>query len=64
MGVPHYLIVDPRDGSAVHYWAPAQRSGEPAYDNRQHYTFGDTITVAGWKIDTAGLTRYGADAGL
>ncbi|MER6677783.1 Uma2 family endonuclease [Streptomyces sp. NPDC000983] len=64
MGVPHYLIVDPRDGSAVHYWAPTRRGGEPAYDNRQHYLFGETVTVAGWKIDTAGLPRYGADGGL
>ncbi|MFJ3672419.1 hypothetical protein ACIPSE_38775 [Streptomyces sp. NPDC090106] len=63
MGVPHYLIVDPRDGSAVHYWAPARRSGEASYDNRQHYVFGDTVTVAGWKIDTAVLRRYGEGGG-
>ncbi|MFI8233822.1 Uma2 family endonuclease [Streptomyces sp. NPDC085900] len=64
MGVPHCLIIDPRDGSAVHYWAPTRRTGEVTYDNRQHYLFGDTVTVAGWKIDTAGLPRYGADSGL
>ncbi|MGK3945237.1 Uma2 family endonuclease [Streptomyces sp. RP5T] len=63
MGVPHYVIVDPRDGSAVHYWAPTRRSGETAYDNRQHYRFGDTVTVGKWKIDTAGLPRYAADRG-
>ncbi|WP_062651271.1 Uma2 family endonuclease [Streptomyces maremycinicus] len=63
MGVPHYLIVDPRDGSAVHYWAPVRRTGTPAYDNRQHYAFGDTITIAGWKIDTAELPRYRPDTG-
>ncbi|MCL6675168.1 Uma2 family endonuclease [Streptomyces panaciradicis] len=64
MGVPHYLIIDPRDGSAVHYWAPTRRTGEVTYDNRQHYLFGDTVTVAGWKIDTAGLPRYAAGGGL
>ena len=63
MGVPHYLIVDPRDGTAVHHWAPTRRTGEPTYDNRQHYTFGDTVTVTGWKIDTTALPRYSADAG-
>jgi Uma2 family endonuclease len=61
MGAPHYLIVDPRDGTAVHHWAPVRRTGEPVYDNRQHYTFGDTVT--GWKIDTTALPRYSADAG-
>ncbi|MFF4541955.1 Uma2 family endonuclease [Streptomyces aureus] len=58
MGVPHYLIVDPRDGSAVHHWAPVNRSGAPTYDNRQHYTFSDTITITDWKIDTTDLPRY------
>ncbi|WP_369192305.1 hypothetical protein [Streptomyces sp. R08] len=63
MGVPHYLIVGSRDGTAVHHWAPTRRTGEPVYDNRQHYTFGDTVTVTGWKIDTTALPRYSADAG-
>ncbi len=63
MGVPHYLIVDPRDGSAVHHWAPVRRAGVATYDNRQHYTFQETITVGDWKIDTAVLPRYSQDAG-
>ncbi|MGW3311501.1 Uma2 family endonuclease [Streptomyces sp. NPDC001073] len=63
MGVPHYLIVDPRDGTAVHHRAPTRRTGEPTYDNRQHYTFGDTVTITGWKIDTTALPRYSEAAG-
>lgn len=65
MGVPHYLIVGSWDGTALHHWAPTRRTGEPAYDNRQHYTFGDTGTGTGtgWKIDTTALPRYSADAG-
>ncbi|WP_338696939.1 Uma2 family endonuclease [Streptomyces sp. Q6] len=62
MGIPHYLIVDPRDGTAVHYWAPTTRTGAPTYDNQQHYTFGDTVTVGDWKIDTSGLPRYDDEA--
>lgn len=63
MGVPHYLIIDPREGSAVHYWAPTRRTGEATYDDRQRCVFGDTVTVAGWKIGTAGLPRYAAGSG-
>lgn len=64
MGVPHYVIIDPRDGTAVHHWEPSTRTGRPAYDNRQHFTFGDTITVETWKIDTSPLSVYdtGQDA--
>ncbi|MFC7217226.1 Uma2 family endonuclease [Streptomyces polyrhachis] len=63
MGVPHYLIIDPRDGTAVHHWAPTRRTGTPTYDNRQHHTFGDTITVGEWKLDTTGLPRYTGTTG-
>lgn len=64
MGVPHYLIVDPRDGTAVHHWAASTRAGTPAYDNRQHYTFGETITIRDWKIDTETLPLYSPETGL
>ncbi|MFD6490289.1 Uma2 family endonuclease [Streptomyces sp. NPDC059944] len=61
MGVPHYLIIDPRDGTAAHHWAPTRRIGVPAYENRQHYAFGDVVGIGDWMIDTAALPRYGAD---
>ncbi|WP_308013376.1 Uma2 family endonuclease [Streptomyces beigongshangae] len=63
MGVPHYLIVDPRDGTAVHHWSPTTRTGTPAYDNRQHYRSGETVTVGDWKIDTDHLPLYGTRTG-
>ncbi|MFF4406171.1 Uma2 family endonuclease [Streptomyces sp. NPDC001404] len=58
MGIPHYLIIDPRDGTALHYWGLAVQNGVPAYDNRQRYTFGETVTVGDWKIETADLPLY------
>jgi hypothetical protein len=61
MGVPHYLIVDPRDGTAVHHWAPTCRNGVWTYENRQHYAYGDVVSMGGWTIDTADLPRYGGD---
>lgn len=61
MGVPHYVIVDPRDqGSAVRHWGISTQSGQPAYENEEHYRYGDTITVGEWKIDTTDLPRYDA----
>ncbi|MFI7006869.1 Uma2 family endonuclease [Streptomyces sp. NPDC050145] len=63
MGIPDYLIVDPRDGTAVHHWAPTNRTGTAAYDNTQHFAFGDTITVQGWKIATDNLPRYDESEG-
>ncbi|GAA2920294.1 hypothetical protein GCM10020221_15640 [Streptomyces thioluteus] len=44
LGIPHYLIVDPRDGTCVHYWAITSKSGTSEYSARVPYTFGDKIT--------------------
>lgn len=54
MRIPHYVIIDPRDGTALHYSAPTGHE----WDNRHRYTFGETVTVADWKIDTAALPTY------
>lgn len=65
MGVPQYLIVDPRgEGSAVRYWGISSKGGKPAYENEVHYRYGDLITMGGWKIDTAHLPRYDAEGEL
>jgi Uma2 family endonuclease len=31
MGIPHYLIIDPRDGTAHHHWKIATESGHASY---------------------------------
>ncbi|WP_262413515.1 Uma2 family endonuclease [Actinacidiphila acidipaludis] len=33
MGIPHYLIIDPRNGTAHHHWRIVTDYGRPAYDN-------------------------------
>ncbi|MEZ0069071.1 hypothetical protein ABIA32_005114 [Streptacidiphilus sp. MAP12-20] len=58
----HYLIVDPRDGTCVHFWAIVERDGNPVYDARVPYVFGDKIPVGDWIIDTAELPRYDREA--
>ncbi|MCZ1021211.1 Uma2 family endonuclease [Streptomyces noursei] len=62
LGIPHYLIVDPRDGTCVHYWAISEKEGAPQYAACVPYVFGDKITVGDWIIDTTDLPRYGQGA--
>ncbi|MFF9177960.1 Uma2 family endonuclease [Streptomyces sp. NPDC014793] len=69
MGIPHYLIVDPRDGTWTYQWEIGRDDGRPAYENRLHHPYGDPVTVSTdlgtWTIDTTGLPRYSAkDMGL
>ena len=58
MGIPHYLIVDPRDGTCTHHWAISRRSGAPRYEGTAPYVFGDRITIGDWTLDTGQLRRY------
>jgi Uma2 family endonuclease len=52
MGIPHYLLVDPRDGTGIVH-------SQPGYTEREKFTFGDEITVGPWTIDTSVLMTYG-----
>ncbi|MFF4341587.1 Uma2 family endonuclease [Kitasatospora sp. NPDC001540] len=52
MGVPLYLLVDPRSGTGIVY-------SEPNYTRRTDFVFGDTITVGPWTLDTGVLRTYG-----
>ncbi|MEY9942653.1 Uma2 family endonuclease [Streptacidiphilus sp. MAP5-3] len=61
MGIPHYVIIDPRDGTAHHYWKPVVKNGRAVYDAHVPYVFGDVITVEEWTIDTGKLRRYSPD---
>ncbi|WP_329118246.1 Uma2 family endonuclease [Streptomyces sp. NBC_01465] len=58
MGIPHYVIVDPRDSTCLHLWEP--KAGE--YENKVHYRFGDKIQVGDWVIDTGALHPYAQTA--
>ncbi len=61
LGIPHYLIVDPRDGTCVHHWAITTRNGTAEYGARVPYVFGDKINIGDWVIDTGELPRYHQD---
>ena len=51
MGIPHYLLVDPRDGTGIIH-------STPHYASREKFVFGDTIAVGPWSIDTSVLRTY------
>ncbi|MEZ0093385.1 Uma2 family endonuclease [Streptacidiphilus sp. EB129] len=51
MGIPLYLIVDPRDGTGIVH-------SQPRYANREKFAFGDTVSVGPWRIDTSQLLTY------
>ncbi|MEV0480384.1 Uma2 family endonuclease [Streptomyces sp. NPDC050508] len=59
MGIPHYLIVDPRDGTWTYQWEIGGWRGSPEYENRLHLPYGNTVTIAGrWQVETGGLPLY------
>ncbi|WP_030263183.1 Uma2 family endonuclease [Streptomyces sp. NRRL B-24484] len=51
MGIPLYLLVDPRKGTGIVH-------DEPGYASRTHFAFGDTVPVGPWRVDTSGLLTY------
>ncbi|MBK3570064.1 Uma2 family endonuclease [Streptomyces sp. MBT62] len=59
MGIPHYLILDPREGTWTYQWQVGGRRGSPEYENRPHLPYGNTVTVADeWQVETGGLPLY------
>ncbi|PNE39910.1 Uma2 family endonuclease [Streptomyces noursei] len=58
MGIPHYLIVDPRSGTARHLWSVVAKEGRQVYDNQVSYVYGETIPIGDLHIDTSILPLY------
>jgi Uma2 family endonuclease len=58
MGVPIYLIVDPRKGDGVVYSEPSRGPDGTRYRKAVPFVFGDMITVGPWSVDTSSLRMY------
>lgn len=63
MGIEHYLILDPRDGTWTYQWDIDTSEGRPAYGNRLHkQPYGTPLAIntelGTWKLDTSGLPLY------
>ncbi|MET7389836.1 Uma2 family endonuclease [Streptomyces sp. NPDC005529] len=64
MGIPHYLIVDPRTGTVHAHTEPYAAPEGPSYATHRKYPFGKTVEIGPWRIDTGRFTRYGdSDSG-
>ncbi|MEU6090466.1 Uma2 family endonuclease [Streptomyces sp. NPDC047085] len=55
MGIPHYLIVDPRTGTIEVHSEPCKGR----YARKDPYIFGDSVPFGPWTIDTSAFRRYG-----
>ncbi|MFI0510367.1 Uma2 family endonuclease [Streptomyces canus] len=63
MGIAHYLILDPRDGTWTYQWGIDSSSGRPRYANRLHkQPYGTPLVITtelgAWQLDTAELPLY------
>lgn len=63
MGVPVYVVVDPRkDKKAVTVHSdPSDGPDGIRYRKKVPYAFGDTVTAGRWTLDTSSLKSYPAD---
>ncbi|MCC3770726.1 Uma2 family endonuclease [Streptomyces sp. UNOC14_S4] len=58
MGIPLYLLVDPRKGLVYTYADPVPGSNGPRYASVLPYVFGDRVPFGPWTVDTADFKRY------
>ncbi|MEU1375239.1 Uma2 family endonuclease [Streptomyces triculaminicus] len=59
MGIPLYLLIDPRKGSIAVMSDPGIGSdGQHCYRARHDHDFGDKVSVGPWTIDSSEFPRY------
>ncbi|WP_232247617.1 Uma2 family endonuclease [Kitasatospora azatica] len=58
MGVPLYLLIDPRKGTLRVSSDPSDGPDGPRYRATHDYVFGDQVQVGDWTIDSGEFKRY------
>ncbi|MER8182323.1 Uma2 family endonuclease [Kitasatospora sp. NPDC094015] len=58
MGIPHYLIVDPRNGTGLVLSLPHDTPEGRRYSTRREFRFGERVAVGAYEVDTAGFPTY------
>jgi Uma2 family endonuclease len=61
MGIPVYVIVDPRTSSVTVFEDPGPTGEGTRYRSRRDYTFGETVTAGPYTLDTKGFMPYDDD---
>ncbi|MFH0519590.1 Uma2 family endonuclease [Streptomyces sp. M41] len=55
MGIPHYMIVDPRTGTIEVHSDPCKGR----YTRKDSYIYGDEVPFGSWTVATSEFRRYG-----
>lgn len=58
MGIPIYVIIDPRKGTAAVLTDPGPGAEGTRYRSRHDYVFGETMAVGAWSVDTGQFPTY------
>lgn len=58
LGVPVYVIFDPRSGSGGVLSDIHPTPSGPRYATRKEFVYGEDVTIAEWTIPTQDLPRY------
>ncbi|MBH1933488.1 Uma2 family endonuclease [Streptomyces sp. AV19] len=58
LGIPVYVIFDPRKGEGAVLSEIHQTPSGPRYAVRKDFVYGEDVTIGEWTISTEGLPRY------
>ncbi|MEU6040848.1 Uma2 family endonuclease [Actinomadura sp. NPDC047616] len=58
MGIPTYMIIDPRKSTVTVFSGPARGPDGMRYRVRHDYVFGDEVTAGGYTIDSGRFLPY------
>ncbi|MBT2524553.1 Uma2 family endonuclease [Streptomyces sp. ISL-99] len=58
LGIPVYVIFDPRTGSGTVLSEIHSTPGGPRYATRKDFVYGEDVTIGEWTISTEQLPRY------
>jgi Uma2 family endonuclease len=58
LGIPVYVLFDPRTGEGAVLSDIHPTPNGPRYATRTDFVYGEDVTIGAWTISTAGLPRY------
>jgi Uma2 family endonuclease len=58
MGIPLYLLVDPRKGTGLALSDVRTSPSGPHYATRTEFAFGETVRFGSWTVDTSDFPTY------